>query len=172
MEAMSAIEPHTPALARILAENARYADQLDRTALPIPHGSKLAVLACMDPRLKVEHALGLHSGEAHIVRNAGGLATDDAIRSLVISQQVLGTTEVFVIAHTDCAMLTFRDADVQHELVARTGADVDLAFHAFSDLASNLREQVRRIEAHPWIKDAPVHGLIYDVETGRLREVA
>ncbi len=137
----------------------------------MPPGRKLAVLACMDARLTVEDVLGLRSGDAHIIRNAGGLATDDAIRSLVISQQLLGTEEVIVIEHTGCGMLTFQDADVHRELVKRTGSDVDLPFLAFPDLESNLREQVSRIRAHPWIKDVPVHGLVYEVETGRLREV-
>jgi carbonic anhydrase len=157
---------------RALSENERYAAQFNRSALPLPPGRKLAVLACMDARLTVEDVLGLRSGDAHIIRNAGGLATDDAIRSLVISQQLLGTEEVIVIEHTGCGMLTFQDADVHRHLVEQTGADADLAFHAFPDLESNLREQVRRIQAHPWIKDVPVHGLVYEVETGRLREVS
>ena len=167
-----ATQTPTAEYARALAANERYAAQFDRSSLPLPPGRRIAVLACMDARLTVEDILGLHTGDAHIIRNAGGLATDDAIRSLVISQQLLGTEEVLVIEHTGCGMLTFQDADVHKELVQRTGADVDLEFHAFPDLESNLREQVRRIRAHPWIKDAPVHGLIYDVETGRLREVA
>jgi carbonic anhydrase len=167
-----AIETKTPEYARVLAENERYAAQFDRSGLPLPPGRKLAVLACMDARLTVEDVLGLRSGDAHIIRNAGGLATDDAIRSLVISQQLLGTEEVLVIEHTGCGMLTFQDAEVHRSLVEQTGSDVDLAFHAFPDLDANLREQVARIRAHPWIKDVPVHGLVYEVETGRLREVA
>jgi carbonic anhydrase len=165
-------ESATPEYARALAENARYAAQFDRSVLPLPPGRRLAVLACMDARLTVEDVLGLRSGDAHIIRNAGGLATDDAIRSLVISQQLLGTEEVIVIEHTGCGMLTFQDAEVHRDLVDKTGEDVDLQFHAFPDLESNLREQVTRIKAHPWIKDVPVHGLVYEVETGRLREVA
>ena len=158
--------------ARILAENERYAAQFDHSALPMPPGRKLAVLACMDARLTVEDVLGLRTGDAHIIRNAGGLATDDAIRSLVISQNLLGTEEVIVIEHTGCGMLTFQDDEVHRDLVEKTGSDVDLAFHAFPDVEANLREQVRRIKAHPWIKDVPVHGLVYEVESGRLREVA
>jgi carbonic anhydrase len=167
-----ATQTPTAEYARVLAANESYAAQFDRSSLPLPPGRKLAVLACMDARLTVEDVLGLHTGDAHIIRNAGGLATDDAIRSLVISQQLLGTGEVLVIEHTGCGMLTFQDADVHRQLVQQTGADVDLPFHAFPDLDSNLREQVRRIREHPWIKDVPVHGLVYDVETGRLREVA
>jgi len=157
---------------RALAENQRYAAQFDRSGLPLPPGRKLAVLACMDARLTVEDVLALRTGDAHIIRNAGGLATDDAIRSLVISQQLLGTEEVIVVEHTGCGMLTFHDEDVHQDLVAKTGSDVDLDFHAFPDLESNLRAQVERIKAHPWIKDVPVHGLVYEVESGRLREVA
>ncbi len=166
-----AIATHTPEFARALAENERYATQFDRSSLPLPPGRKLAVLACMDARLTVEDVLGLRTGDAHIIRNAGGLATDDALRSLVISQQLLGTEEVIVIEHTGCGMLTFRDDDVRRDLAAKTGKDVDLQFHAFPELEANLRAQVERIRAHPWIKDVPIHGLIYEVETGRLREL-
>ncbi len=165
------IATHTPEFARALAENERYATQFDRSSLPLPPGRKLAVLACMDARLTVEDVLGLRTGDAHIIRNAGGLATDDALRSLVISQQLLGTEEVIVIEHTGCGMLTFRDDDVRRDLAAKTGKDVDLQFHAFPELEANLRAQVERIRAHPWIKDVPIHGLIYEVETGRLREL-
>ena len=129
-----AIQTPTTEYERALAENQRYADQFDRSALPLPPGRKLAVLACMDARLTVEDVLSLRTGDAHIIRNAGGLATDDAIRSLVISQQLLGTEEVIVVEHTGCGMLTFHDADVHRELVQKTGADVDLDFHAFPDL--------------------------------------
>jgi carbonic anhydrase len=166
-----AIQAQSPEYARALAENERYAAQFDRSALPLPPGRKLAVLACMDARLTVEDVLGLRTGDAHIIRNAGGLASDDAIRSMVISQQLLGTEEVIVIEHTGCGMLTFRDDEVRRELAAKTGRDVDLAFLAFAELEANLRAQVERIRAHPWIKDVPVHGLVYEVETGRLREV-
>ena len=157
--------------ARALAENERYAAQFDRSGLALPPSRKLAVLACMDARLTVEDVLGLRTGDAHIIRNAGGLATDDAIRSLVISQHLLGTEEVVVIEHTGCGMLTFRDDEVRRRLAAETGVDSDLPFHAFPDLESNLRAQVERIQTHPWTKEVPVHGVIYEVETGRLREV-
>ena len=133
---------------------------------------KLAVLACMDARLNVEQVLDLRLGDAHVIRNAGGIATDDAIRSIVISQHLLGTEEVIVIEHTECGMLTFQDADVQRHLVEKTGVDVDLALHAFPDLEANLRDQVQRIKAHPWIKDVPVRGLIYDIETRELRSIS
>jgi carbonic anhydrase len=166
------IHSPSPEYARALAANERYAAGFEHGTLPLPPGRKLAVLACMDARLTVEEVLGLRTGDAHIIRNAGGLATDDAIRSLVISQQLLGTEEVIVIEHTGCGMLTFRDEDVQQDLAARTGSAVDLPFHAFDALEDNLRSQVDRIRAHPWTKDVPVHGVVYDVESGRLREVA
>ena len=158
--------------ARALAENERYAAQFDHSSLPLPPGRKLAVLACMDARLTVEDVLGLRTGDAHIIRNAGGLATDDAIRSLVISQRLLGTDEVLVIEHTGCGMLTFEDGPVQASIAEATGAVVDLPLHAFSDLEANLAAQVERIRSHPWIKDVPVTGVIYEVDTGRLRKVA
>ena len=156
---------------RALAENARYADQFDRSSLPVPPGRRLAVLACMDARLTVEDVLGLRTGDAHIIRNAGGLATDDAIRSLVISQHLLGTEEIIVIEHTGCGMLTFEDEPVRRKIASAQGVSVDLPLLPFSDLEANLRDQVRKIKNHPWVKDVPVHGLVYEVETGRLRPV-
>ncbi|HEY3524213.1 MAG TPA: carbonic anhydrase [Candidatus Limnocylindrales bacterium] len=166
-----AIATPTSEYARALAENERYAAQFNRSALPMPPGRKLAVIACMDARLTVEDALGLRTGDAHVIRNAGGLASDDAIRSLVISQELLGTEEVLVIGHTDCGMLTFQDEAVQRDLAERTGADPDLPLGAFSDLERSVREQVDRIRDHPWTKDVPVHGLVFHTESGRLREV-
>ncbi|HEX7473042.1 MAG TPA: carbonic anhydrase [Candidatus Limnocylindrales bacterium] len=157
---------------RALAENARYADQFDRSSLPLPPGRRLAVLACMDARITVEDVLGLRTGDAHIIRNAGGLATDDAIRSLVISQHLLGTEEIIVIEHTGCGMLTFEDEPVRRKIAAVQGVSVDLPLLPFPDLEANLRDQVRKIKTHPWVKDVPVHGLVYEVETGRLRPVA
>jgi carbonic anhydrase len=159
-------------LARALAENDRYAAQFDRSSLPLPPGRKLAVLACMDARLTVEDALGLRTGDAHIIRNAGGLATDDAIRSLVISQHLLGTEEVIVVEHTGCGMLTFQDEPVREQIATDTGEVVDLPLRPFDDLEENLRAQVERIRAHPWVKEVPVSGHIYDVESGRLRQIA
>jgi carbonic anhydrase len=156
---------------RALAANERYAARFDRSALPGRPRRRLAILACMDARLHVEDVLGLDTGDAHVIRNAGGLATDDALRSIVISQQLLGTEEVIVIEHTACGMLTFTDDEVRRRLATRTGHDVDMALGAFTDLDSNVRAQVERIRAHPWTKDVAVHGVVYDVDTGRLREV-
>jgi len=162
----------SPELDRGLAENARYAEQFDLSDLPLPPGRRLAILACMDARLTVEDVLGLRTGDAHIIRNAGGLATDDAIRSLVISQHLLGTEEVIVIEHTGCGMLTFEDEPVRDSIAQATGVRVDLPLHAFPDLEANLKAQVQRIRSHPWVKPVPVTGLVYEVETGRLRRVA
>ena len=145
-----AIAPTTHQLPRALDHNARYVSGFDRSRLPLPPARKLAVVACMDARLTVEEVLGLQTGDAHIIRNAGGLATDDAIRSLVISQHLLGTEEVIVIEHTDCGMLTFQDDAVRSDLAARTGQTVDLPLLPFPDLEANLRAQVEVIKAHPW----------------------
>lgn len=161
----------TTEYAHALEENARYAATFDRPNLELPPSRRLAVLACMDARLTVEEVLGLRTGEAHIIRNAGGLATDDALRSLVISQHLLGTREIIVIEHTGCGMLTFTDEQVRARIAQETGREADLPLFAFGDLEANLRAQVERIRSHPWVKDVPVHGLVYEVETGRLREV-
>ena len=156
---------------RVVAENARFVARFDRSGLPARPARKLAVLACMDARIPIEDVLGIRTGDAHVIRNAGGLATDDAIRSLVLSQQLLGTAEVIVIEHTQCGLLALREEELRSDLAARTSHEADLPFHGFSDLDANLRAQVARIRAHPWTKDVPVHGLVYEVETGRLREV-
>jgi carbonic anhydrase len=158
--------------ARLLAENERWVAAFDRSRLTAPPALGLAVISCMDARITVEDMLGLRSGDAHIIRNAGGLATDDAIRSLVVSQQLLGTNEVLVIEHTRCGMLSLAEDEVRARLAAESGVDVGLALLAFDDLAENVRRQLALIRSHPWLRrDAPVHGLIYDVETGRLQPV-
>ena len=158
-------------LERVLAANEAYAERFYGSGLPAAPARRLAVIACMDARQTIEDILGLRTGDAHLIRNAGGLATDDAIRSLVVSQHLLGTREVFVIEHTDCGMLTFEDAAVRRRIAAMQGATVDLPLLPFTDLEANLVGQVDRIRAHPWIMDVPVHGLIYDVASGRLRVV-
>ncbi len=160
-----------PETERALAANARYAAAYDPATLELPPSPRLAVLACMDARLTVEQLLGLRMGEAHIIRNAGGLATDDAIRSLVISQHVRGTTEVMVIEHTGCGMLAFDDDEVRASIAAATGVELDLPLFSFPDLEANLVAQVERIRTHPWTRNVPVTGVIYDVDTGRLRRV-
>ena len=156
---------------RILAENRRYVDAFDRSALTAAPLSGIAILACMDARLDVEEALGLRTGDAHIIRNAGGLATDDAIRSLVVSQELLGTDQVVVIGHTHCGLEGQSDQALRDALIARTGRDVAMEFGTFPDVESSVRSQVERIQGHPWVRDVAVHGLVFDVETGALIEV-
>jgi len=162
----------TVQLDQVLEANARFVEQFDEGDLPLPPARRLAVVACMDARLDPAAALGLDLGDAHVIRNAGGLATDDAIRSLVISQHLLGTDEVLVIEHTDCGMLTFEDEPVRRQIAEAQGVDADLPLLPFPDLESNLRAQVERIREHAWIREVPVSGLIYDVATGHLRRVA
>jgi carbonic anhydrase len=158
--------------ARLLAENDRYADAFDRSALTAAPLTGLAILACMDARLDVEEALGLRTGDAHIIRNAGAMASDDAIRSLIVSQQLLGTNEIVVIGHTGCGLLAIDEGELRDRLAAATGQSLDITFGAFGDLAGSIRAQVDRLRTHAWLKRVPVHGLIYEVETGRLHEVA
>jgi carbonic anhydrase len=155
-----------------MAENHRYTDAFDRSALTAAPLTGLAILACMDARLDVEEALGLRTGDAHIIRNAGALASDDAIRSLIVSQQLLGTDEIIVIGHTECGLLAIDETALRERLGEETGRALDVRFGTFPDLEVSVRAQVDRLRAHPWIKRVPIHGLIYEVETGRLREVA
>lgn len=157
---------------RILAENRRYVEAFDRSALTAAPLSGLAVIACMDARLDVEEALGLRTGDAHIIRNAGGLATDDAIRSVIVSQERLGTNEILVIGHTECGLQGADEVEMRDHLAERTGQRLDIAFGAFPDLEASVRAQVERLRAHPWVQPVPIHGLIFDVATGRLIEVA
>jgi carbonic anhydrase len=156
----------------LVANNGQYAKGFDTGDLPMPPGKHVAVLACMDARLNPYGILGLGLGDAHIIRNAGGVATDDAIRSLVISQRLLGTKEIILIHHTDCGMLTFRDDEVKAQIEADTGIRPSFALEAFSDLDADVRQSIARIKASPFIpnRDA-VRGFVYEVETGRLREV-
>ena len=160
--------------ARALSENQRYVESFDRRSLAPAPLTGLAILACMDTRLVVEDVLGLRPGDAHVLRNAGGLVTDDVIRSLIISQQLMGTTEILVIEHSHCGLHGAREGDIRERAARLTGVSpdaVDVVFGAFPDLEANLREQVDRLRANPYLGHVPVHGLIYDVETGRLHEV-
>jgi len=157
-----------------LKANESFAPTFTHGHLPMPPARKLAIVACMDARLTVEPALGLKTGDAHIIRNAGGVVTEDAIRSLIISHHLLGTQEFIVINHTDCGMLTFKDDALRSQLEKQTGHAVvaPVHFHAFGDLEENVRQQVRRIQSHPWIpKHISVRGFVYDVKTGKLHEV-
>ena len=157
--------------ARLLAENERYTESFDRSALTAAPLSGLAIVACMDARLDVEEALGLRTGDAHIIRNAGGIVTDDVIRSIIVSQQLLGTDEIVVIGHTGCGLLGVDEDALRERLAAATGTTIDLAFGAFGDLEATIRWSLDRLRAHPWVRSEGVHGLVFDVETGRLHEV-
>jgi carbonic anhydrase len=164
---MSAIE-------EVLAANQTYAKGFSLGHLPMPPARKLAVVACMDARLTVSQLLGLKTGEAHIIRNAGGIVTEDALRSLIISHHLLGTQEFMIINHTDCGMLTFKDEDLRKKLLEQSGtaAVAPAHFHAFPNLERNVREQIQKVKSHPWIpKTVTVRGFIYDVKTGKLNEV-
>lgn len=159
----------------VIKANEGYAKDLQLGHLRLPPARKLAVVACMDARLTVEQMLGLQTGDAHIIRNAGGIVTDDAIRSLILSHHLLGTQEFMIINHTDCGMLTFKDEELRAKLKQMTGTAPPgtVYFHAFSDLEENVRRQIERVKAHPWIpKVIPVRGFVYDVKTGRLSEVS
>ena len=153
--------------------NARYAATFDKGNLPAPPVRKAAVVACMDARLDIARLLGLEEGDAHVIRNAGGVVTDDVLRSLLISQRLLGTREIVLVQHTGCGMLTFRDDDVKDAIESETGLRPPFALEGFADLEKNVRQSIRRIRACPFIpvKDS-IRGFIYEVETGRLREVA
>jgi carbonic anhydrase len=155
----------------LLANNAEYAKTFDGP-LPLPPSKHVAVLACMDARLDVYRILGLGDGEAHVIRNAGGVVTDDEIRSLAISQRLLGTKEIILIHHTDCGMLTFTDDDFKRGIQDETGLKPSWAAEAFSDLAEDVRQSLRRIEVSPFVtKHESLRGFIFDVATGRLEEV-
>ena len=157
---------------RILGENARYARTFDRSALTAAPLTGVAIVTCMDARIDVEDALGLRVGDAHIIRNAGALASADVIRSLVVSQQLLGTREVIVIGHTRCGLHGADETALRASVAAATGTDTDLRFGAFEDLDAMVRAQVETLRRAPALLDTPVSGLVYEVETGRLRAVA
>ena len=155
-----------------LANNAEYAKTFSGP-LPLPPSRHVAVLACMDARMNVYGILGLKEGEAHVIRNAGGVVTDDEIRSLAISQRLLGTREIILIHHTDCGMLTFADDDFKREIQAETGIKPEWAAEAFGDVAEDVRQSLRRIEASPFVTlHTSLRGFVFDVATGRLEEVS
>ena len=157
----------------LLANNESYVASFDKADLPLPPALKTAVVACMDARLNVFGALGLTEGDAHVIRNAGGVVTDDAIRSLAISQRLLGTEEIILIHHTGCGMLTFTDDDFRSAIEKDTGIRPPWSPESFPDLDADVRQSIARIKASPFIpnKDA-VRGFVYEIETGRLREVS
>jgi carbonic anhydrase len=156
----------------LLANNERYAETFGGQ-LPLPPSAHLAVVACMDARLNVYGILGLRDGEAHVIRNAGGVVTDDEIRSLAISQRLLGTTEIILIHHTDCGMLTFTDDAFKAAIEKETGIKPPWAAEAFADLDEDVRQSIRRITTSPFIPHtSAVRGFVFDIGTGRLREVS
>jgi carbonic anhydrase len=156
----------------LLRNNERYAQVFDKGDLPLPPAKGVAVVACMDARLNVYGMLGLQEGDAHVIRNAGGVITDDEIRSLTISQRLLGTREIILIHHTDCGMLTFTDDELKRQIQEEVGIKPEFALEAFSDLEEDVRQSMRRIKASPFIPHRDdVRGFVYEVETGRLREV-
>ena len=156
----------------LLRNNEAYAASFDNGDLPLRPAKKLAVLACMDARLNPYAILGLRDGDAHIIRNAGGVVTDDEIRSLAISQRLLGTEEIVLIHHTDCGMLTFTDDDFKRAVQDETGIKPEWAVEAFTDLDDDVRQSIARIKASPFIPRKNVRGFVYEVETGKLREVS
>jgi carbonic anhydrase len=155
----------------LLANNAHYAESF-HGPLPLPPARHLAVIACMDARLDVYRILGLDEGEAHVIRNAGGVVTDDEIRSLAISQRLLGTEEIILIHHTDCGMLTFTDDGFKKSVQDETGIKPEWAAEAFTDLDEDVRQSIARIKANPFVphKEA-IRGFVFDVATGKLNEV-
>jgi carbonic anhydrase len=157
-----------------LVENSKaYAADFDKGSLPLPPGKKVAVLACMDARLNPYGLLGLEEGDAHVIRNAGGVVDDDAIRSLAISQNLLGTEEIVLVHHTDCGMLTFTDEQFAGQLEEQTGQRPDWDAHAFGDVEGDVREGIEKIKASPFVPNTgSVRGFVYEVETGGLREVS
>jgi carbonic anhydrase len=162
---MSAIDTY-------LGNNAKYAADFTKQGLPTPPAGKIAIVACMDARLETGALLGLEEGDAHVIRNAGGVVTDDVIRSLTISQCLLGTREIMLIHHTDCGMLKFTDDELKEAIRKETGIRPPFAMDAFTDLEGNIGQSIARIKASPFVvhKDA-IRGFVYEVETGRLREV-
>src|ERR1700679_2324587 len=155
----------------LLANNERYAESFNGP-LPLPPAAHLAVVACMDARLNIYAILGLEEGQAHVIRNAGGVVTDDEIRSLTISQRLLGTTEIILIHHTDCGMLTFTDDDFKRAIQDETGVKPPWSAEAFPDLAEDVRQSLHRIKNSPFVtKHTSARGFIFDVATGKLDEV-
>jgi carbonic anhydrase len=156
----------------LLHNNEAYAESFEKGDLPLPPARAVAVVACMDARLDVHKILGLEEGDAHVIRNAGGVITDDEVRSLTISQRLLGTREVILIHHTDCGMLTFSDDEFKAQIHEEVGLKPHFSMESFSDLEEDVRQSVARIQASAFIPHKEsVRGFIYEVESGWLREV-
>jgi carbonic anhydrase len=156
----------------LLANNDSYVESFDQGNLTAPPAKKIAVLACMDARLDPAKVLGLSEGDAHVIRNAGGVASEDAIRSLVISQRLLGTDEILLIHHTDCGMETFSDDAVKDQILEETGLRPDFALEAFPDAEADVSQTAARIKNNPFVPHKNIRGFVYEVDSGRLREVA
>jgi carbonic anhydrase len=155
----------------LLRNAEHYAEGFTKGGLPMPPAKHVVVVACMDARLNVYGLLGLSEGDAHVIRNAGGVITDDAIRSLAISQRLLGTTEIILIHHTDCGMLTFTDDAEKARIKADTGIRPPFALEAFPDVDDDVSQSIARVEASPYVPHKDVRGFVYEVEKGTLREV-
>ena len=158
----------------LLRANENFARNFTLGELSVRPKRHVAVLACMDSRILFEHCLGLKPGDAHMIRNAGGIATEDALRSLIVSHHLLDTQEFIIINHTDCGLLKVQEPELRRRLAEKTGAMASepAHFYGFDDLEENVRRQVQRVKSHPWIpKNIPVRGFVYDVKTGKLNEV-
>ena len=155
----------------LLRNAEEYAASFDKGDLPLPPAKKVAVVACMDARLIPTRVLGLNEGDAHVIRNAGGVVTDDTIRSLAISQRLLGTEEIILIHHTGCGMLTFTDDEFRRSVQEDVGIKPAWAAESFTDLEEDVRQSLARIKASPFIPSKKARGFVYDVETGKLSEV-
>jgi len=157
----------------LLSNNEEYAAAFDKGHLPMPPAKPVAVVACMDARLDPARVLGLEEGDAHVIRNAGGVVTEDTIRSLAISQRLLGTEEIILIHHSDCGMLTFRDDEVKDQIEADTGIRPHFALEAFTDPDEDVRQSMARVQASPFVpQKGHVRGFVYEVESGKLREIS
>jgi carbonic anhydrase len=158
----------------LLKANREFVKNFNLGDLAVKPRRRVAVLACMDSRILFERCLGLKPGDAHMIRNAGGIATDDALRSLIVSHHLLETQEFIIINHTDCGLLKVKENELRAQLASKMHAEASepAHFYAFDDLEANVREQVRKVQTHPWIpKDIPVRGFVYDVKTGALQEI-
>ena len=157
----------------LLRNNEAYAQSFGKGDLPLPPARGVAVVACMDARLDVHKIIGLEEGDAHVIRNAGGVITDDEIRSLAISQRLLGTREIILIHHTDCGMLTFSDDELKQQIQEDVGIKPHFSMESFSDLEEDVRQSIARIRHSPFVPHKEsVRGFVYEVESGRLREVS
>ncbi len=160
------------AIDEFLSNNQTYANKFSKGSLPMPPAKQIAAVVCMDARLETGALLGLAEGDAHVIRNAGGVVTDDVIRSLTISQRLLGTREVMLIHHTDCGMLTFTDADLKQQILDDTGVNPPFDMEAFTDVDGDVRQSIDRVKTSAFIPYTDqVRGFVYEVETGQLREV-